>query len=92
LAIEEESLLQLAAAHFVMAEEDSNGYPAAFQQQKIEGWRNDPEAIAFFLQRLVHAKSVSPLPSADTIRTYLRKTQDQLLRMNPDSGKKNSAD
>jgi hypothetical protein len=60
LCVEEETLAQAAAVLFLAPDEPANSWQPERQAAKIERWRQDPEALGFFLRRwLTHASGWS---------------------------------
>ncbi len=47
--VEEDLVLQAAAVYFIREDEDPTDYNPQLARAKVEAWRKDPEAAAFFL-------------------------------------------
>ena len=72
---EEETLLRLASAYFVMNDEDEGHYISSQQQKKFDAWDMDPESRSFFLSAAMKLTGFFGNTSTEDILTYLKKEQ-----------------
>lgn len=82
LAADEECLLQLAACYFLRDDEPPEGYDARFQEKKIAAWREDPEALDFFLTACLRRAAPSATDSTSDFLASLKRLRPLAERLN----------
>ena len=72
---EEETLLRLASAYFVMNDEDEGHYIGREQRDKFDAWDMDPDSKDFFLSAAMKLTGFYGNTSTEDILKYLKEEQ-----------------
>lgn len=75
---EEETLLKLATAYFVMNGEDETRYNKSDQELKLRAWADDEDARDFFIVEAVKLTGYYSTISPEDILTYLKENKSEV--------------